>query len=146
MEIALCHDPAPFLARFGLKARATVRVEEDTGSVPRSPSGSRGLRARTGSDPATGGWSEPPVRTFWQVLQTQELAISRKPLRRECRMFRRTCSPTSRAFCFPQDCGFVEPRASPAPSILRGQRLEPNLGQIMPREHRVMFPALSRLA
>src|SRR6266481_6193583 len=26
----------------------------------------------TGSDPATGGWSEPPVRTFWQILRTQE--------------------------------------------------------------------------
>src|SRR6202030_2416245 len=63
-EIVLCHHPAPFLARFGLKARATVRVEEDTGSVPRSLTGSCGLRARTGSDPATGGWSEPPVRTF----------------------------------------------------------------------------------
>src|SRR6516164_7416948 len=33
----------PFLARFGLKARATVRVEEDTGSVSRSPTGSQGL-------------------------------------------------------------------------------------------------------
>ena len=32
----------PFLARFGLVARATVRVEEDTGSVPRSPTGSQG--------------------------------------------------------------------------------------------------------
>jgi uncharacterized protein with beta-barrel porin domain len=31
----------PFLARFGLAARATVRVEEDTGSVPRSPTGSK---------------------------------------------------------------------------------------------------------
>jgi len=55
-EIILCHHPAPFLARFGLKAHATVRVEEGTGSVPRSPTGSCGLRARTGSDPATGGW------------------------------------------------------------------------------------------
>src|SRR5207253_11351062 len=39
-EIILCHHPAPFLARSGLKAHATVRVEEDTGSVPRSPAGS----------------------------------------------------------------------------------------------------------
>src|SRR6266436_9844918 len=30
----------------------------------------------TGSDPATGGWSEPPVRTFWQILQTQEHGTS----------------------------------------------------------------------
>src|SRR6185295_7779435 len=29
----------PFLARSGLEAHATVRVEEDTGSVPRSPTG-----------------------------------------------------------------------------------------------------------
>jgi hypothetical protein len=40
-EIVLCHHPAPFLARSGLEAHATVRVEEDTGSVPCSPSGSR---------------------------------------------------------------------------------------------------------
>src|ERR1700730_7066526 len=40
-QIILCHHPAPFLARSGLEAHATVRVEEDTGSVPRSPSGSR---------------------------------------------------------------------------------------------------------
>src|SRR6266481_7394199 len=39
-EIILCHHPAPFLARSGLQAHATVRVEEDTGSVPRSPAGS----------------------------------------------------------------------------------------------------------
>src|SRR5260370_9820685 len=75
-EIILCHHPAPFLARFGLQARATVRVEEDTGSVPRSPAGSCGLRARTGSDPATGGpW--PPVRVFWHILPTQEPRLSR---------------------------------------------------------------------
>src|SRR5689334_4292504 len=30
----------PFLARFGLEALATVRVEEDTGAVPRSVTGS----------------------------------------------------------------------------------------------------------
>src|SRR6266436_8792217 len=30
----------PFLARFGLEALATVRVEEDTGAVPRSATGS----------------------------------------------------------------------------------------------------------
>src|SRR5262245_14864988 len=30
----------PFLARFGLEALATVRVEEDTGAVPRSLAGS----------------------------------------------------------------------------------------------------------
>ena len=76
-QIILCHHPAPFLARSGLEAHATVRVEEDTGSVPRSPTGSCGLRARSGSDPATGGWSEPPVRTFWQILLTQEHEVSR---------------------------------------------------------------------
>src|SRR3984893_17552057 len=52
-QTVLCHHPAPFLARFGLKAHATVRVEEDTGSVPRSPSGSQplstnGLRSSDG--------------------------------------------------------------------------------------------------
>src|SRR3954471_15342027 len=52
--ILLCHHPAPFLARSGLEAHATVRVEEDTGSVPRSPSGSQrpmstnGLRSSDG--------------------------------------------------------------------------------------------------
>src|ERR1700692_2759519 len=56
-EIVLCHHPIPFLARSGLEAHATVRVEEDTGSVPRSPSGSRGLTHETGSDPATGGFT-----------------------------------------------------------------------------------------
>src|SRR5882724_6574389 len=61
---------------------ATVRVEEDTGSVPRSPPGSKGLRARTGSDPATGGWSEPPVPTFWQILRTQEHEGNRKTIAR----------------------------------------------------------------
>src|ERR1700726_716195 len=71
-QIILCHHPAPFLARSGLEAHATVRVEKDTGSVPRSPSGCRGLTHETGSDPATGGWSEPPVRTSWQILRTQE--------------------------------------------------------------------------
>src|ERR1700730_12821421 len=35
----------PFLARFGLEALATVRVEEDTGAVPRSETGSVTLGA-----------------------------------------------------------------------------------------------------
>src|ERR1700730_18164782 len=52
-QTVLCHHPAPFLARFGLKSHATVRAEEDTGSVPRSPSGSQplstnGLRSSDG--------------------------------------------------------------------------------------------------
>src|SRR6185437_16778320 len=42
----LVPSSTPFLARFGLKAHATVRVEEDTGSVPRSPTGSRPLSTR----------------------------------------------------------------------------------------------------
>src|SRR4051812_18571106 len=46
--IILCHHPAPFLARSGLEAPATVRVEEDTGSVPRSPSGSQGPLSTNG--------------------------------------------------------------------------------------------------
>ncbi|MGJ5083515.1 hypothetical protein ACQR1F_30225, partial [Bradyrhizobium sp. HKCCYLS3013] len=32
------------------------------------------------SDPATGGWSEPPVRTFWQVSNTQEREVSVKTI------------------------------------------------------------------
>src|SRR5690242_772973 len=61
---------------FGLEALATVRVEEDTGAVPRSVTGSMPLGA-AGSVPATGGSDQPPVRTFCQIFWTQG--------RRECR-------------------------------------------------------------
>src|ERR1700758_4531004 len=70
---------------FGLVARATVRVEEDTGPVPRSPTGSCGLRALRAQIQRRAVLREPPVRTFWQILQTQERGISRKPLRGEGR-------------------------------------------------------------
>src|ERR671937_885903 len=36
----------------------------------------------SGSDPATGGWSEPPVRTFWHIFVTQEHEVSRKTIAR----------------------------------------------------------------
>src|SRR5690242_1203845 len=62
---------------FGLEALATVRVEEDTGAVPRSVTGSMPLGA-AGSVPATGGSDQPPVRTFCQIFWTQG--------RRECRV------------------------------------------------------------
>src|SRR5689334_17508145 len=43
----------PFLARFGLEALATVRVEEDTGTVPRSVTGSVAFR-RSGLSSSNG--------------------------------------------------------------------------------------------
>src|SRR5262252_10483369 len=43
----------PFLARFGLEALATVRVEEDTGTVPRSVTGSPAF-GRNGLSPSNG--------------------------------------------------------------------------------------------
>src|SRR6201997_4988784 len=56
----------PFLARFGLEALATVRVEEDTGAVPRSATGSLAF-GRNGLSSSNGRfWSQPPVRTFCQ--------------------------------------------------------------------------------
>src|ERR1700693_5894439 len=42
-----------------------LRKTPDLSHAPRQ---ALGLRARTGSDSATGGWSEPPVRTFWQIF------------------------------------------------------------------------------
>src|ERR1700757_2257997 len=68
---------------FGLVAHATVRVEEDTGPVPRSPTGCCGLRALRAQIQRRAVLREPPVRTFWQILQTQEHEIRGKPLRRE---------------------------------------------------------------
>jgi hypothetical protein len=62
----------PFLARFGLEALSTVRVEEDTGAVPCSDHQALpafgALRAQF---QRRAGFAEPPVRTFWQILQTQ---------------------------------------------------------------------------
>src|SRR6185437_1205423 len=62
--LILCHHPLPSLLDPGSKAHATVRVEEDTGSVPRSDQQALRLWGVTGSVPATGGWLEPPVRAF----------------------------------------------------------------------------------
>src|SRR5206468_12587754 len=50
----LVPSSTPFLARCGLEALATVRVEEDTGAVPRSNRLCR-LWGVAGSVPATGG-------------------------------------------------------------------------------------------
>jgi hypothetical protein len=51
----------PFLARYGLEALATVRVEEDTGAVPRSETGSvasgcSGLSSSNGRLRSTARW------------------------------------------------------------------------------------------
>src|SRR5580692_11840165 len=46
----------PFLARFGLEALATVRVEEDTGAVPRSVTGSLAF-GRNGLSSSNGRFS-----------------------------------------------------------------------------------------
>src|SRR5215475_13142303 len=67
----LVPSSTPFLARFGLEALATVRVEEDYRSCPSLLYRLYRLWGVTGSVPATGGWLEPPVRTFWQILRTQ---------------------------------------------------------------------------
>src|SRR5258707_6814551 len=127
----------PSLLGSGSRAPATVRVEEDTGSVPRSPPGSKGLRARTGSDPATGGWSEPPVPTFWQILRTQELEVSRKPLRRE----RRDASAEPVCSCaFLCACLHTRPRVQRAPGFpcallfLSRVAIDAKLRRIAPRD------------
>src|SRR5205807_7303637 len=78
-EFILCHHPAPFLARFGLEAHATVRVEEDTGPVPRSPTGSQGLRARSGSGPATGGFTRTARSPI--LADFADTRARRKPLK-----------------------------------------------------------------
>jgi len=86
-EFILCHHPAPFLARSGLEAHATVRVEEDTGSVPRSPTGSTAFEHDRAQIQRRAVLREPPVRTFCQILRTQEHEVSRKAIaqgRPEC--------------------------------------------------------------
>jgi hypothetical protein len=66
------YESAPFLARSGLEAHATVRVEEDTGSVPCSPPGSRASEHERAQIQRRAVAEQPPVRTFWQILRTQE--------------------------------------------------------------------------
>src|SRR5215472_15806209 len=61
----------PFLARFGLEALATVRVEEDTGAVPRSDTGSNRLGALRAQFQRRAVGAQPPVRTFCQNYRTQ---------------------------------------------------------------------------
>ena len=81
----------PFLARFGLEAHATVRVEEDTGSVPRSPTGSRplsaiGLRSSDGRLVRTAR-----SHILADFADTRARRKPLKPLRRKRRVFRSTC-------------------------------------------------------
>ena len=94
--IVLCHHPAPFLARYGLKALATVRVEEDTdlSHAPRQalrPSSTIRLRS------ATGGWSERPFAHSGKFCGHKSTKYAVKPLRRGCRCVHRSpvcsCAP-----------------------------------------------------
>src|SRR5215468_1588115 len=79
----------PFLARFGLEALATVRVEEDTGAVPRSVTGSNRLGAQRAQFQQRAVGAQPPVRTFCQILWTQG--------RRESRALTAPAAPCARS-------------------------------------------------
>ncbi|MGJ4912550.1 hypothetical protein ACQR00_31540, partial [Bradyrhizobium sp. HKCCYLS2033] len=80
------------------------------------------------SDPATGGWSEPPVRTFWQVSNTQEREVSVKTIAQgmpdvgwtcgDCRLLFSAGGPWVAA-CSP---------AFPAPSDFEGERQQHHSG------------------
>src|ERR1700748_2297853 len=61
----------PFLARFGLEALATVRVEEDTGAVPRSDTGFAAFGALRAQFQQRAVLRQPPVRMFCQISKTQ---------------------------------------------------------------------------
>jgi hypothetical protein len=70
-EVVLCHRPLPSLLGSGSKPFQLFGLRK-------IPELSLALITRlcrlwgvTGSVPATGGFAEPPVRTFWQILQTQ---------------------------------------------------------------------------
>src|ERR1700685_3978163 len=67
----LVSSSTPFLARFGLEALATVRVEEDTGAVPRSNTGFAAFGALRAQFQQRAGLRQPPVRTFCQISWTQ---------------------------------------------------------------------------
>src|SRR5215467_1276340 len=74
----------PFLARYGLEALATVRVEEDTGAVPRSDTG-LSLLGVTGSVPATGGFARTArSHILPDFLDTRGVSRSSRTLRKGC--------------------------------------------------------------
>jgi hypothetical protein len=57
-----------------------------------------------------------------------------KPLRREGRVFRRTCGSTPVLFCCTGGCGCAKHPAFPAPSLLEGGKFLAYLGRIASRE------------
>src|SRR5215510_15939597 len=61
------------------RSPATVRVEEDTGAVPRSVTGSNRLGAQRAQFQQRAVGAQPPVRTFCQILWTQGRRESRAP-------------------------------------------------------------------
>ena len=104
----------------------------------------RGGRAKAcGPDPPMLGSSLPMMigRRRWleKPGHRGERAISRKPLRRECRNVRRTCTTCVRMhlpFCT-QGCGCVSAsgKISPAPSLIKeGHATNQNPGAIAPRD------------
>src|SRR4051794_7212320 len=146
--IILCHHPAPFLARSGLEAPATVRVEEDTGSVPRSPSGSprplstNGLRSSDGR----------LVRTARSHIlpDSADTRSRRKPLKPlRAGMPGQSGEPTVTTSCalYPfctRDCGCIKHPAFPTPFIGRSQHAQ--LGRIRAARTRTHMRPSSRKA
>src|SRR3984893_3476314 len=125
-QTVLCHHPAPFLARFGLKAHATVRVEEDTGSVPRSPSGSQplstnGLRSSDGRLVRT---ARSHILANFSDTRARRKPL--KPLRGECRAFSGvTVVTNARAYYhYTRGCGRIGRPAFPAPSDWRVRKFD----------------------
>ena len=84
-------------------------------------------------------------RWLTSPIHRGEYGAAVKPLRRECRMFRRTCGDyacgPSTLFC-PRGCGCGQRPAFPAPSVLQGVQ-SAKLGHSMPRERSLMSASLS---
>jgi len=73
-------NPAPFLARFGLKGPCNCFGLRKTPGLSHAPRQAlKAFRARTGSDPATGGWSEPPRSHI--LADFADTRARRKPLK-----------------------------------------------------------------
>src|SRR5215467_15038751 len=73
----------PFLARSGLEARATVRVEEDTGAVPRSSPGSAAL-GRYGLSSSNGRLATARSHILPNFLDTRGASRSSRTLEAGC--------------------------------------------------------------
>src|SRR5439155_5431385 len=93
-----------------------------------------------------GGWSEPPVRTFWQILRTQELEASRKAIaqgRPECSR----CPVCSCAVLFAQiareTAGAASTRSSLRPLFSRRANQDANLGRKCAARSQSHIPSLS---